>query len=96
MKTETEELARDWNMLRAFMIAELPPGWTREVDEEYNIVYYDHVNNEATYTHPLSKEFRLKFHKIYKQNELSQRDHLIPKLNFKKDNDIKVVIIFTL
>ena len=75
------------------MVSELPPGWTREVDEEYNMVYYDHVNNEVTYDHPLTLEFRVKFHKIFKQKELSQRDHIIPKLNFKKEVGVKVFML---
>ena len=45
-------------MLKAFMISQLPEGWTREVDQNYNIVYYDHANNETTTVHPLTHEFR--------------------------------------
>jgi len=66
MNTEAEELAKDCKMLRPFMTSELPPGWTREVDLDHKIVYFDHINNETVYEHPMTKEYRQKFHKMYK------------------------------
>ena len=83
-KTEAEELAQDSGMLRPFMISALPPGWIREVDQKYNIVYYDTVNNETTHEHPRTLEFRKMFHKIYKLQQ-EPRAHDIHKLTFKDD-----------
>ena len=83
MKTEAEQLARDCKMLRPFMIAQLPPGWTREVDQNYNICYYDQVNNETTYDHPNTIEYRKKFHKLYKMQQ-QPRAYSNPKATFRK------------
>lgn len=86
MKSEIEELAKDCHMLRAFMISELPKGWIREVDQDYNIVYYDRTNNETSSVHPLSLEFRKKFHKYYARLEMTRKQS-------QSINDAKNVVV---